>query len=47
MPAAPERKRSVGRPAGQTAAHVDKRITILRTAAQLFAANGFEATSLA
>jgi AcrR family transcriptional regulator len=44
MPAAPQRKRRASASAG--ARHDDKRIAILRTAAQLFAKNGYEATSL-
>ncbi len=44
---APPRKRGTTRRNGATTArHEDKRTAILRTAAQLFAANGYEATSL-
>ena len=44
---APQRKRTAARRNGATTArHEDKRTAILRTAAQLFAANGYEATSL-
>lgn len=44
LPAAPVRKRRTSAASG--ARHDDKRIAILRTAAQLFAKNGYEATSL-
>lgn len=44
--ASPARKRAGRRGSAPSARHEDKRIAILRTAAQLFAQNGYEATSL-
>jgi AcrR family transcriptional regulator len=44
--AAPRRRAAARRASPPSAKHEDKRTAILRTAAQLFAANGYEATSL-
>ena len=44
--AVPSPKRAPRRRPPSTQKHEDKRTAILRTAAQLFAANGYEATSL-
>jgi len=44
--AVPTAKRTAGRRSPPTRRHGDKRTAILRTAAQLFAARGYEATSL-